>query len=300
VGGSVRGGKVSATFAARSVAEAARIACRLEAFVPKPGNVHPGASFADVRYDDFVRAGDLCAPILGEAGERGVGQTVLDCVRATRSVMNTNPNLGIILLLAPLAAVPSELRLAEGIRDVLARLSVHDSRLVYEAIRLAAPGGLGEAPEQDVRTAPTEPLPLIMQRAASRDAIALQYTDGFSLVLQDALPWLVEEGAFARDYQTAVIGLQLRLMSRYPDSLIARKCGPAVAAESAERAARVLAAGWPETDAGLEQLSRFDQWLRADGNRRNPGTTADLIAATLFAGLRDRLIVEPVSHAERV
>ncbi len=300
MGGSVRGGKVSATFAARSVAEAARIACRLEAFVPKPGNVHPGASFADVRYDDFVRAGDLCAPILGEAGERGVGQTVLDCVRATRSVMNTNPNLGIILLLAPLAAVPSELRLAEGIRDVLARLSVHDSRLVYEAIRLAAPGGLGEAPEQDVRTAPTEPLPLIMQRAASRDAIALQYTDGFSLVLQDALPWLVEEGAFARDYQTAVIGLQLRLMSRYPDSLIARKCGPAVAAESAERAARVLAAGWPETDAGLEQLSRFDQWLRADGNRRNPGTTADLIAATLFAGLRDRLIVEPVSHAERV
>ena len=30
----------------------------------------------------------------------------------------------------------------------------------------------------------------------------------------------------------------------------------------------------------------LDSWLRSDGNRRNPGTTADLVAATLFAGLR--------------
>ena len=34
-------------------------------------------------------------------------------------------------------------------------------------------------------------------------------------------------------------------------------------------------------------LADFDFWLRSDGHRRNPGTTADLIAAALFAGLRD-------------
>ncbi len=290
---------VSVQFEARSAEEAARVACLLEATVPKPGNVHPGASFSDLCYDDFVRAGEVCAPILGRANECGVGETVLDCVRATRSVLTTNPNLGIILLLAPLAAVPRHLRLAEGLPTVLDRLTVDDSRLVFEAIRLAAPGGLGDAPEQDVRSQPTEPLPAIMRLAADRDAIALQYATGFSLVLNEGLPLLVEGDAFVRHPETAVIRLHLELMARSPDSLIARKCGPAVAAESSERAARVLASGWPESDTGRAELNRLDAWLRGDGNRRNPGTTADLVAAVLFAGLRDRVLVEPVSHAER-
>ena len=302
VGGEIcsfRGAAVSARFAARCAAEAARVACLLEATVPKPGNVHPGASFSDLRYEDFVRAGELCAPILGRAAERGVGVTVLDCVRATRSVLSTNPNLGIILLLAPLAAVPGDLRLAEGIQEVLDRLTLDDSRLVFEAIRLAAPGGLGDAPEQDVRSEPTEPLQEIMRRAADRDAIALQYTTGFSLVLDEGLSFLVDDNAFARDAETAVIRLHLELMSRHPDSLIARKCGPVIAAESANRAARVLAANWPTTDESRTELNRLDTWLRGDGNRRNPGTTADLVAAILFAGLRDGVIVEPTSHAAR-
>ena len=35
-----------------------------------------------------------------------------------------------------------------------------------------------------------------------------------------------------------------------------------------------------------KELNEFDRWLRADGNRRNPGTTADLVAASLFAAFR--------------
>ena len=42
-------------------------------------------------------------PELGRAGERGVGETVLAAVRATRRVAGANTNLGIVLLLAPLA-----------------------------------------------------------------------------------------------------------------------------------------------------------------------------------------------------
>jgi len=40
-------------------------------------------------------------------------------------------------------------------------------------------------------------------------------------------------------------------------------------------------------------LADFDFWLRSDGHRRNPGTTADLIAAALFVLLRDGLIDPP-------
>jgi triphosphoribosyl-dephospho-CoA synthase len=58
-------------------------------------------------------------------------------------------------------------------------------------------------------------------------------------------------------------------------------------------AAGVLAAGSPGDDNYLRALSEFDFWLRSDGHRRNPGTTADLIAAGLFVVLRDELIEPP-------
>ena len=34
---------------------------------------------------------------------------------------------------------------------------------------------------------------------------------------------------------------------------------------------------------GTRSLADFDAMLRRDGNRLNPGTTADLVCATLFA-----------------
>ncbi len=75
-------------------------------------------------------------------------------MRASRAAVAGNVNLGIVLLLAPLASVPRSRSLAEGIGDVLAALSADDARDVYEAIRLAQPGGLGAVPEYDVHAAP--------------------------------------------------------------------------------------------------------------------------------------------------
>ena len=49
----------------------------------------------------------------------------------------------------------------------------------------------------------------------------------------------------------------------------------------------VLTAGWPDRTGGEAAYQRLDRFLRSDGNRRNPGTTADLIAATLFVALRN-------------
>jgi triphosphoribosyl-dephospho-CoA synthase len=69
--------------------------------------------------------------------------------------------------------------------------------------------------------------------------------------------------------------------------LIQRKCGPAVAKDASDRAAIVLATDEPGRAAYQQALSELDDWLRADGHRRNPGTTADLIAAGLFVLLRE-------------
>src|SRR5579872_5365243 len=133
----------------------AHLACVLEATARKPGNVHPSADFADLTYLDFLLSAAAVVPVLATAGERSVGASVLGCVQATRRVVRGNTNLGMVLLLAPLAAVREGEELRPGVRRVLAALDVEDSRRVFEAIRLAVPGGLGDAPQQDVRADPT-------------------------------------------------------------------------------------------------------------------------------------------------
>jgi triphosphoribosyl-dephospho-CoA synthase len=259
-----------------------------EATAPKPGNVHPGASFADLAYDDFVASAVVVGPILARAAITGVGQTVLEAVRATRDAVGTNTNLGTLLLLAPLAAVPAGEALSRGIGGVLARLNNLDTRLVYEAIRLSAAGGLGRLDEADVFDVPPDvPLVDAMRLASQRDLVARQYTNGFSDVLQGTAAGITDGLAHGLPLSESIVLAHLRQMAAQPDSLIHRKCGPEVATEASRRAQEVLASAPLGDEKYTRALAGLDAWLRADGHRRNPGTTADLIAAGLFVLLRE-------------
>ncbi len=270
-----------------------QVACIWEATARKPGNVHRYRDFADTAYADFLLSAAAIAPVMTTACQKRVGVTVLESVRATRRVVGTNTNLGIVLLLAPLAAVPPEEDLRKGVGRILAELDVEDSRLVFEAIRLASPGGLGRAPEQDVREEPTQTLRQIMALAAERDLIARQYANGFTEVFDDGVPALRMGLEKTSSLEGAIIFAHLRLMAQHPDTLIARKRGRAEAEEAGWRAQAVLDAKWPGERAGGAALAEFDAWLRAEGNRRNPGTTADLLTACLFVLLRDETITLP-------
>jgi triphosphoribosyl-dephospho-CoA synthase len=287
---------------AKRISRCAVLACLLEATARKPGNVHPGASFQDLTYADFVRSAHLIGPSFEHAGEWSVGRIVLDAVEQTRSTVQTNTNLGILLLLAPMASVPASVSIANGIGDVLAALTREDARLVYRAIRLANPGGLGRVEQEDVTAEPSVTLLEAMRLAADRDRIAEQYANNFATVLAGAGRWSSgAEGRFAARWpsrwEEAVIDLHLWLMAEFPDTLIARKCGIEVARESAFRARAVLDAGWPDGETSAARMVELDAWLRADGNRRNPGTTADLVAASLYAALREGWIEAKVTSS---
>ena len=271
----------------QTLAEQLRAACLLEATARKPGNVHPETSFPDLTYADFVRSAEAAAPVLARAEELGVGRTIFEAVAATRQAAPSNTNLGMILLLAPLAAIPAGTSLCDGIGTVLRTLTVEDAVWAYRGIRLAQPGGMGEQSEQDLTAEPTVTLREAMALAADRDLIASQYITNFSVVLTTGFPLLCREASFEERWEEALISLQLHLMAEYPDSLIARTCGVETALEARLRAQQVLTEGWPGRSGSAKTLHDFDQWLRADGHRRNPGTTADLIAASLFAALRD-------------
>src|SRR3954447_25186970 len=133
------------------ISAAATLACVYEATARKPGNVHPTASFDDVTtYAAFVASAVAIGPVIARVSQVGIGQTVLDAVRETREAVHTNTNLGTLLLIAPLAAVPADKRLGDGIHEILENLTASDTGAVYEAIRLASAGGLGRTDEADV------------------------------------------------------------------------------------------------------------------------------------------------------
>jgi len=183
--------------------------------------------------------------------------------------------------------------LVEGLPTVLSRFQPADAADVYEAIRLASPGGLGAVEEMDVADTPPSDLLAAMQHAAQRDLVARQYTNGFEQVFQLVTPRLIEGCRSGLSLTAATVDAHIFLMAHHPDSLIARKCGEAVAAASLQRAARVIDAGDPNSEAYARAAGDLDFWLRSDGHRRNPGTTADLVAAALFVALREGWVTPP-------
>lgn len=256
-------------------------ACILEATVPKPGNVHPRAAFADLRYDELVAAGLAIAPVLGRAADAPLGATIETAVEASAAVTRTNANLGIILALAPLAAV-AEPASPAGVAAVLSRLTPADAAATYRAIARARPGGLGHTDRFDVSEPPPADLLAAMRAAAGHDSIARLWTEDYAPLFAGPVRDLAAALAAGGAIEDAVLDVFLMQLAREPDSLIARRHGRDVAATVSARAAAVLATPAADRHAAVAFLDRD---LRVP-RRINPGTTADLVAAALYVVLR--------------
>ena len=268
------------------VSLAAEIACLLEVSSRKPGNVTPSADFPDTRYIDFLVSATVVGRVLRKAARVTTGLLILEMVRETRKLVRRNTNLGIALLFAPLAKAAllgGRRPLRSRLRAVLASLTPGDGRKIYEAIRIAAPGGLGDADQLDVRTTRGRvPLLAAMRAAMERDSIAREYVTDFEITFTIGAPTLERCVRVLGDPDVSIIQTYLTLLSRIPDSLVARKCGAREARRVSQQARGILAVGGTVTARGRHRLAQWDRSLRREGNRLNPGTTADLTAAALF------------------
>jgi len=279
---------VTAVLRPEEVTAAAQLACLLEASAPKPGNVTPTAAFHDARYVDYLASAIAIGPAIAAAGAQPLGATIQAAVAATSRWVSSNTNLGIVLLLAPLARAalqPGGEPLRTRLAHVLATTTVHDAREAYAAIRLAAPGGLGRAAEQDVACEPTVTLRETMALAAERDAIAREYVTDFATTFDVGHPALLRARAAGLDWSDATLETYLTLLAAAPDTHVARKLGADAAADVQGRARSVLERGGVRTPAGRDAIAGLDGELRDPRNTRNPGATADLTAAALFAAL---------------
>jgi triphosphoribosyl-dephospho-CoA synthase len=259
-------------------------ACRAELNALKPGNVHVHAGGHGMEIAHFEASAAAAAPWIADRA-LGVGLRIQRAVEASLAAAGMNTNLGIILLVAPLALAGEH---AEGsdmraeVAGILSRLEDGDTDAVFAAIRRANPGGLGSAPDQDVSAPPTVGLLQAMALAADRDRIARAYATNFEEVFAFGLPVLAQTRATGADETYAVTTLHMAYLAEKLDSHIVRKFGQETAL-AVQHEAQALRPLWDPIarPQSLARLLNFDGALKARG--LNPGTTADFVVATLFA-----------------
>jgi triphosphoribosyl-dephospho-CoA synthase len=267
------------------IGEAFFAACRDEIEAPKPGNVHIFGAGHRMTVGDFLASAEAAAGPLSAPGT-AVGARILGAVEATRAAVGTNTNLGILLLCGPLAAAAERggIDLQAALDDILKGLDQSDAEQVFRAISLAKPGGLGEVPRYDVREPANVGLYEAMAEAAERDAVALQYVSNFHDVFVTGLRALVAARQCGLKPPWPAVAVYLAFLAAFPDTHIRRKHGLAAAREIQHEALEMLSIFQARNGESLADLLAFDRSLKS--RDRNPGTSADLTVATLFA---DRL-----------
>jgi triphosphoribosyl-dephospho-CoA synthase len=200
-------------------------------------------------------------------------------------VVGANTNLGIVLLCAPLAAATEREapKLRDGLVAVLDDLDIRDADDAFAAIVQASPAGLGRVERHDVFAAAQVTLRQAMAEAAHRDLVARQYATGFADVFDLGIGLHAAATTRWSAPKLAALATYLGFLSRFPDSHIVRKHGAGVAAEVCRTAMKFDALLWSAQEPAdlFAELLAWDAVLKARGI--NPGTTADLTVATLFA-----------------
>ena len=117
---------------------------------------------------------------------------------------------------------------------------------------------------------------------------------GYQDVFEFGVPKLVESVQRMGDLTKAIVFTHIAWMAKNPDSLIARKCGIETAKQSQILSQKASDCFDEDSQESFwSAVGELDFWLRSDGHRRNPGTTADLIAASLYVGICNGDIVPP-------
>jgi len=286
------------------IANLAQLAAILEVSTEKPGNVTPTHDFPDTTYEDFLFGSIAIAPAIKNAALNGfkagnseisleeinIGENIKKAIiDVKKSHPGGNTHLGMLMLFMPIASGAgfcisqgSEFSqaLRKNITKILENSTIEDSLNLYSAIKASNVGGLiGKLKE------PKIPFHNLMKISSPRDRIAEELTTGMKITFEIGVPTLDRMYQETRDLRKAILQTYLVLLSEFPDTFIARKVGSEKAKDILKEAQRVLEKGGIFTKAGKKAIEKLDRNLRKEGNKLNPGTTADLVTAALFVWL---------------
>lgn len=253
----------------------------------KPGNVSRYAGGHGMTIDDFVLSAELVSPILCNQN-LSLGERVLQSIKITREKAGCNTNLGMVLLFAPIIMAAektgsnTDIALQNNLKTLLETVNKTDSRLIFQAIREANPGGLGHSDKYDVNLLPDCSLQEAMAVAQQRDFIAKQYVTGFSDIFMTGLACIKEFTSRWNSVEWASIACYLTFMAGFADSHIVRKYGIQAAEQTRIKAIAVATQFKQHTnpDNAVTALLEFDKELK--NLNINPGTSADFTAASVL------------------
>jgi len=282
---------------------------------PKPGNIHRLRDSVETRYEHFLAGSVATMPALRDLASRayysscggdwsslGLGEAILKAVKEMLTWQRGgNVHLGVVLLHAPIAAAAGAAYEEDGVSstsirgsltEVVAAATPRDTVNIYKAIDLAMTRRtLGEVSDLDISDESSLEVieeegltPVqVFELCKDRDTICSEWVNGFTVTFEEGhrhLSHRLEEG---ETVNSAIVETFLYLLSRHQDSLIIRKSGVEKAKEVSGRAAQVLRRrGEP---GFMEEVRRMDEELWSGNGKLNPGTTADLTAASIFVQL---------------
>lgn len=279
-----------------TIAKIAQIASALEVSgYPKPGNVHRTRDYDDMEFEDFIISGIVIGDTVREActdvdvENPELGKYILRAVAETDRWIKNNTNLGIVMMITPIAAAAaisdSFDNIRENVKLLMSNTSVDDACDLYDAINIADAGGMGDQDEYDVASDSakqelrdnSQTMYDVLKISAPWDMLAREMTSDMPAVFEIGYPTyhkLREE----KSKNDACILTFLTILSQVPDTLISRKYGSDEALKISMMTRDLL--NLKDESDFKDKLKQFDEYLF--NNKYNPGTTADLTAASIF------------------
>ena len=281
---------------ADDIAKMVQIASALEVSgYPKPGNVHRTNDFDDMEFEDFIISGIVIGDTIREActdvdiENPQLGKYILQAVAETDRWIKNNTNLGIVMMTTPIAVAASISESFDDIREniklLMGNTSVDDACDLYDAINIADAGGMGDQDEYDVASDNAkqelrdnnQTMYDVLKISAPWDMLAREMTGDMPAVFEIGYPTYHELRAEKSQNQACVLTF-LTILSHVPDTLISRKYGSEEALKISLMTRDLLKL--KDAPDFIDHLEEFDRYLFE--NKYNPGTTADLTAASIF------------------
>ncbi len=301
---------------AKHISNCLEMAILFEVTANKPGNVNPTSGFDGTRIEHFLSSAVAASSTFEKAAKRGmevsegkisisethIGQLIRDCVSDIDAWQKGgNTLLGTVMLFIPIAVaagiVPwnekGEFSLTEirkNIKLAVESTTVQDAVDLYDAIAIAKPSGLNEAPDLSVSSAESKTrlvkenvtLFQVFKIAEGYDDICYEWVNNYPISFDTGYPDILEKLKTKKsNLNNAILHTFLKILSERPDTFISRKVGLEKAKEVTAEATKILRIGGIQTKKGQDAIDLFDKHLREAGNKCNPGTTADITSATI-------------------
>lgn len=281
---------------------------------PKPGNVDRCHDFSDIRFHHFLTSAVSAYPVFRKAAssEGSPGSLILEGVAAWGDWnLRSNTHFGSLVLLIPLVLAAGRMAgheqgqetkqdesqengpddgVDDGLEEELARVlrstTVQDAIDFYRAFDLAGARvvqvddfSLKDPDWERKLIEGNQSLLELMRLSLGHDIVAREWATDFERSFQ--LAGRLREMVSIYGLNDGVVRTFLEALAEVPDSLISAKFGRERAVEVSRMAIDAL------LDSTLNKAREMDCEL--NNRDMNPGSTADLIAASLFISLLRRL-----------